>query len=87
MLLYPNAFGKERAINCHDADGDVAQYRRLGPEGALRVSVQSEICVKEVSYSCASLILSSDYLLLLVATGLPFSLAQLNFISKTVFFF
>jgi hypothetical protein len=56
------SFGKERAH----------KYRRLGPEGALRVSVQSEISVKEVSYSRASLILSSDYLLLIVATASPF---------------
>ncbi|EES14591.1 hypothetical protein BDA96_07G052400 [Sorghum bicolor] len=39
--------GKKEPISFHDAD-DVAQYRRLGPEGALRVSVQSEIGVKEL---------------------------------------
>jgi nucleolar GTP-binding protein len=64
--------GKKEPISFHDADVDVAKYRRLGPEGALRVSVQSEISVKEVSYSRASLILSSDYLLLIVATASPF---------------
>jgi nucleolar GTP-binding protein len=48
--------GKKEPISFHDAADDVAQYRRLGPEGALRVSVQSEIGVTEVSYSLASLI-------------------------------
>ncbi|KAF8712961.1 hypothetical protein HU200_028749 [Digitaria exilis] len=49
--------GKKAPISFDDADEEVAQYRRFGPEGALRVSVQSEIGVKEVSYSHASLIL------------------------------
>ncbi|XP_066326027.1 nucleolar GTP-binding protein 1-like isoform X2 [Miscanthus floridulus] len=40
--------GKKEPISFHDADADVAQYRRLGPEGALRVSLQSEIGVKEL---------------------------------------
>jgi len=63
--------GKKEPISFHDADDDVAQYRRLGPEGALRVYVQSEIGVKEVSFSRASLILSSNYLLLIIATARP----------------
>ena len=66
--------GKKEPISFHDADADVAQYRRLGPEGALQVSVPSEIGVKEVSYSRASLILKSIscvYLLLIVATARP----------------
>ena len=50
--------GKKAPISLEDADEEVAQYRRFGPEGALRVSVQSEIGVKEVCYSSASLILS-----------------------------
>jgi hypothetical protein len=58
--------GKKEPISFHDADEDVARYRRLGPEGALQVSVQTEIGVKQVSYSRASLILSSDCLLSLL---------------------
>nr|CAB3482227.1 unnamed protein product [Digitaria exilis] len=52
--------GKKAPISFDDADEEVAQYRRFGPEGALRVSVQSEIGVKEVSYSHASLILLKE---------------------------
>jgi len=48
--------GKKAPISSDDADEEVAQYRRFGPEGTLRVSVQSEIGVKEVCYSHASLI-------------------------------
>ncbi|XP_039816398.1 nucleolar GTP-binding protein 1-like isoform X4 [Panicum virgatum] len=40
--------GKKAPISSDDADEEVAQYRRFGPEGALQVSVQSEIGVKEL---------------------------------------
>ncbi|AQK41457.1 P-loop containing nucleoside triphosphate hydrolase superfamily protein [Zea mays] len=40
--------GKKEPISFHDADEDVARYRRLGPEGALQVSVQTEIGVKQL---------------------------------------
>jgi nucleolar GTP-binding protein len=50
--------GKKEPITFDDTDEEVAQYRRFGPEGALPVSVQSEIGIKEVSYSRASLIQS-----------------------------
>ena len=51
--------GKKAPISSDDADEEVAQYRRFGPEGALQVSVQSEIGVKEVCYSHASLVPSN----------------------------
>ncbi|CAL5010305.1 unnamed protein product [Urochloa decumbens] len=40
--------GKKAPMSFDDADEEVAQYRRFGPEGALRVSVQSENGVKEL---------------------------------------
>ncbi|CAO2164326.1 unnamed protein product [Urochloa humidicola] len=40
--------GKKAPISFDDADEEVAHYRRFGPEGALKVSVQSEIGVKEL---------------------------------------
>ncbi|CAL5008289.1 unnamed protein product [Urochloa decumbens] len=40
--------GKKAPMSFDDADEEVAQYRRFGPEGALQVSVQSENGVKEL---------------------------------------
>ncbi|RLN03809.1 nucleolar GTP-binding protein 1 [Panicum miliaceum] len=40
--------GKKAPTSFEDADDEVAQYRRFGPEGALRVSVTGEIGIKEL---------------------------------------
>ncbi|WVZ94972.1 hypothetical protein U9M48_040792 [Paspalum notatum var. saurae] len=50
--------GKKEPLSFEDADEEVAHYRRFGPEGALRVSVQSEIGVKELKEKVHQLLTS-----------------------------
>ncbi|KAF0900673.1 hypothetical protein E2562_034379 [Oryza meyeriana var. granulata] len=40
---------KNASSEIDDADDEVGRYRRFGPEGAIRVSVQGEVGIKEVS--------------------------------------
>ncbi|KAJ1267384.1 hypothetical protein BS78_07G052200 [Paspalum vaginatum] len=50
--------GKKEPLSFEDADEEVAHYRRFGPEGALRVSVQSELGVKELKEKVHQLLTS-----------------------------
>ncbi|KAL6658978.1 hypothetical protein ACP70R_003018 [Stipagrostis hirtigluma subsp. patula] len=50
--------GKTATTNFDDTDDEVAQYRRLGPEGAIQVSVKGEIGIKELKQRVHELLTS-----------------------------
>lgn len=49
---------KKTSSELDGADDEVGRYRRFGPEGAIRVSVQGQVGIKEVSNQSTLMTLS-----------------------------